>query len=68
MFVAKDLTDSQRAVQASHACIEMARLMPDCLPHPHIVLIGLKPNKMERVASEIEDKGILVRRFVEPDL
>ena len=63
-----DLSDSQGIVQASHACIEMARLMPDCLPHPHLVVIGLKPKKMERVANEIEDKGILVRRFVEPDL
>ncbi len=66
--MALDLSESQRVVQASHACIEMARLMPDCLPHPHLVLIGLKPSKMERVAKETEDKGILVRRFVEPDL
>lgn len=68
MFVAMDLSESQRIVQASHACIETARLMPDCLPHPHLVVIGLKPKKMEKIASELESNGILVRRFVEPDL
>lgn len=67
VFVRKDLSHSQQVVQTSHACIEMARRIPDVIPHPHLVVIGIKnQQKLEKISKEIEEH-VLVHRFYEPD-
>ncbi len=68
VFVRKDLSSSQVTVQAAHACIEVARRMPDVIPTPNLVILGIKnQQKLGKIAQEIEDGGLLVHRFYEPD-
>lgn len=68
VFVRKDLPASQITVQTAHACIEMARRIPDIIPHPHLVVLGIKnQEKLAKISREIEEQGIVVNRFYEPD-
>ena len=68
VFVRLDLSVSQRTVQACHASIEAARNLPPQTEHPHLVLIGLKnEKKLESVKIELDNQGIAVYTFVEPD-
>lgn len=46
----------------------MARRMPDVIPHPHLVVLGIKnQEKLAKISREIEDEGLLIHRFYEPD-
>ena len=65
----QNLSLSQQAVQACHACIESARhLLPAGSEHPHLVLIGARHEfDLELIAARLTRLGIEYRRFYEPD-
>lgn len=69
-FVRRDLSLPQQAVQACHACIEMARtLLPSCDEHPHLVLCGIKSEpSLWTVLNRLERLGIAYRPFRDSDL
>ena len=70
VFVREDLTPSQQAVQACHACIDVARtLFPHYEGVPFLVLCGLRDEKQLVDAFErIKNLGIKCQKFREPDL
>lgn len=56
IFVRKDLTQSQIAVQASHAAFEAARAgLYACNRHPNFVVIGIKSeSKLSSLLDEVK--------------
>lgn len=71
MFVRKDLTPSQIAVQSCHAAIEAARngLIPSDIEHPHLVLIGCQNlPALLKVRSKLRTLKIHHKDFIEPDI
>lgn len=69
-FVRRDLSHSQQAVQACHACIEVARsLILPCDEHPHLVLCGIKSEQgLWAVLCRLQSLGIACRPFRDSDL
>lgn len=71
MFVRKDLTHEQRAVQSIHAAIEAARfgLIPSNIEHPHLVLLGVKNQlSLYNCVDKLDSLNIKYRYFKEPDI
>lgn len=70
VFVRRDLTPSQQAIQACHACIESARnLLTETDIVPYLVLIGIQDE--QRLLCELEriqSLGIQCKSFREPDI
>ena len=67
----EDLSPGQRAVQAVHAAVEMARhgLIPEGVEHPHLVLLAVTSQReLLKAADRLDQAGILYRQFIEPDL
>jgi hypothetical protein len=65
----KDLSIPQQAVQAGHAAIEASRayLSKDD-EHPSLILCIVKNEaKLEKAARDLEQAGIRIQRFYEPD-
>lgn len=56
-------------MQACHSCLEIGQKnYHSTMPHPRLVVIGIKnENKLALVAGELEEKGLIVRRFYEED-
>lgn len=69
-FVRRDLSRAQQAVQACHACIEVARsLIPPCDEHPYLVLIGVKSEpSLRTVLYRLDRLGIACQPFHDSDL
>lgn len=67
-FIRKDLPDSQKLVQISHAAIEMGRfLMTSGDPHPSVVVIGANSElQLRNILSSLREKGIKATEFFEP--
>lgn len=66
----KDLSTPQQAVQAGHAAIEATRayLKTDD-EHPSLILCSMKGEaQLRRAADDIENQGIRIKRFFEPDI
>jgi len=70
IFVRKDLTKMQKAVQAIHAGIETGRNYYHKLDdHPTVVLLGVKDEKaLVRICDKLEKNCINFSPFIEPDL
>ena len=70
IFVRKDLSTSEQAVQSSHAAIEAAKNfglkeLPD---HPHLVILGVKnEKKLDQALEYLEENGIRHYGYREPD-
>lgn len=66
----KDLSNSQRAVQAIHAAIEATRngLIPLEIEHPHVVYCHL-PNEdeLKLFREKLVNSEIRFKEFIEPD-
>jgi len=56
-FVRSDLSDPQKVVQASHACVEMQKKFEPSR-HPSMVAISLNKKKVQRVIQECLDNEI----------
>ena len=68
MFVRRDLPLAQQAVQACHACIEMARNLSPNETHPHLVLIGVKSeDQLSTLPARLEREGIQFHCFFDSD-
>ena len=68
MFVRRDLPLAQQAIQACHACIEMARALPPNEPHPHLVLLGIKSEvQLSSIPARLENAGIQFQCFFDSD-
>lgn len=69
IFVRKDLSPAQIAVQASHAAIESARsCIPVDMTHPSIVLLGIRNlQELNRALIKIQSLGIKTYPFYEED-
>ena len=69
VFVRKDLSTSQQAVQAAHAAIESTKKWPYLVEHPHLVLIGVKNEaSLKKAKALAEENGILITPFYEDDI
>lgn len=70
VFVRKDLSTPQQAVQSSHACIEASRaFLAGADEHPSVIIFGIKSEpKLKDIASRLEEAGVRHRVFVEPDI
>lgn len=70
IFVRKDLTKMQKAVQAIHAGIETGRQNVHKLDeHPTVVLLGVKDEKaLVRVCAKLDKHFLTYCAFTEPDL
>lgn len=65
LFIRKDLTASQKIVQASHAAHNAGQRFGD---HSHMVLFGINDElEMKKAALFLESKGIQFELFYEPD-
>lgn len=70
VLVRNDLSQRQKAVQSSHACIEAARayLTPGD-KHPSVIICSVKSeHKLKLCAEELSAKGIPTQIFREPDI
>ena len=68
VFVRRDLSLPQQAVQASHAAIESTKRWPYVGQHPHLVLLGVKSEiQLKNALDRVESEGILAVSFVEDD-
>lgn len=68
VFVRKDLSFSQIAVQASHAVLEAARKYPNNTKTPYIIMYSVPDEKTLRLTLDsVKREGILVAEFIEPD-
>lgn len=71
VLVRQDLSPSQQAVQACHACLEVSKTFPWSGEHPHLVLVGV-PNEtvltewLNRVVQQLPQAQLAI--FKEPDL
>lgn len=70
VFVRQDLSQSQRVVQSSHACIEAARQFLDKTDeHPHLVVISVPDlDQLMEIASYLDSKMVRFVAFFEPDI
>lgn len=67
MIVRNDLTNPQKAVQGTHASIEMVK-QNTLNEHPSVIYIVVKnESKLKKVISEICEIGIQFYIFREPD-
>jgi hypothetical protein len=69
VIVRKDLSPAQKAVQSSHACIEVARtyIKPND-EHPSVIICEVRSeDKLKMVMTELEGK-IQFKTFQEPDI
>ena len=70
MFVRKDISSPQIAVQACHAVIEAAPKISSDREHPHLVLIGVR-SELQLVNAHRRLSALGVRcsqPFCEPDM
>lgn len=66
IFVRKDLTPPQQAVQASHAAIESTKRWPYNGDHPHLVVLGVKSEEsLQNALDKVQACGILTAPFYE---
>lgn len=69
VFVRKDLSFPQIAVQACHAIIDAREFYPADLEAPNLVLIGVNDeNKLVNTLRRISELGIRCKAFYEPDI
>ncbi len=70
IFVRTDLPSPYQIVQACHAAVEAARsLLPQHLPHPHLVVCGLpSQRRLFQCMDQLGRRGVSTRPFYEPDL
>jgi hypothetical protein len=71
VFVRRDLSVPQQAVQACHAAIEAARqsLISAEIEHPHLILFGVHNEaKLNQVRQHLDAIGVRYRSFHEADL
>jgi hypothetical protein len=70
VFVRKDLSTPQQAVQSSHACIEASRaFLAGADEHPSVIIFGIKSEpKLKDIANRLTEAGVRHRIFVEPDI
>lgn len=71
VLVRRDLPQSQRAVQASHALLEAARqgLIPHEIEHPHLVLLAVEgPWQLNLDQQYLAANGIRFSVFHEADM
>ncbi len=62
-----DLTPSQQAVQASHACIEATKAFP-LDGHPSVIILAAKnEHRLRRAQKYLQENGIKHVHFCEPD-
>lgn len=69
MLVRQDLSPSQQAVQACHACLECGKSNPWSGDHPHLVLLGV-PNEetLATWSAKLRERFTNLVEFREPDL
>jgi len=68
VFVRKDLSTAQQAVQTAHAAIESTKRWPYIGDHPHLVVIGVKnEEKLKNVIDKARSHGIITVGFREDD-
>lgn len=66
VFVRKDLSPAQQAVQASHAAIESTKKWPYIGDHPHLVVLGVKSEEqLKNALDKVKSFGILTAPFYE---
>lgn len=66
VFVRRDLSPSQQAVQASHAAIESTKNWPYVGDHPHLVVLGVKSEEsLKNALDKVQSNGILTAPFYE---
>ena len=70
MFVRRDLSPAQQAVQAAHACIEASRhylTLED--EHPHLVMLTVaNEERLHRAVARLQANSIKFQTFIEPDI
>ena len=69
MFVRPDLSIPQQIVQSCHAILEVGKsLIPDDLPHPHLVVIGIPDERrLFQCVERLRCRNVPCRVFHEPD-
>ena len=68
VLVRNDLSIPQRAVQASHACIESAKKFLT-KEHPSVIICSVKnENVLENACAYLDNNNIKYERFLEPDI
>ena len=66
VFVRRDLTRPQQAVQVAHAAIESTKRWPYIGDHPHLVVLGVKSEqKLKNILDKINSQNILTAPFYE---
>jgi hypothetical protein len=70
VIVRNDLSDAQKAVQGTHAAIELARnKLNSTQEHPSVIYVVVKnEKKLIKVAKELLDADINIFNFREPDI
>ena len=70
VFVRKDLSPSQRVVQSGHALIEATKaFLAGEDEHPSVIVFGVKCEaKLQSLAERIQEQGVRIKRFFEPDI
>ena len=68
VFVRKDLPNSQKIVQASHAILEISRnYLNRWEEHPSVVVVGANSeHQLKNYSKKVKDKGFRVIEFFEP--
>lgn len=69
MVVRSDLSPSQRAVQACHACLEAGKHFPWQGDHPHLALLVVPDEvTLRHWLARVQEQGLQTAPFYEPDL
>ena len=69
IFVRKDLSKEQQAIQSVHAAIESTKKWPYLGYHPRLVLIGVKnEEKLKKILDNAREHGIIMAEFFEDDV
>ncbi len=69
MFVRRNLSGPQIAVQSCHAVIESTKSNPYQGEHPSVIICGVKTEKdLEKVINYLAEKNIKCFPFREPDI
>lgn len=69
MVVRGDLSPSQQAVQACHACLEAGKHFPWQDEHPHLALLVVPDeNTLHQWVKRVQDNSLQTVQFLEPDL